>query len=178
MNKTAIIYLSKTGFTEKYANWTAEKTGGGVIPFSKAQKSSDKIMSDYDTLVFGSRLLGGKIEGLSKAKKLFYTGKKRFAVFVTGATPNDGAADILKQMWEQNFTSDELVKIPHFYMQAGLCYEKMPFIEKQMMNALKAMLKKKKKVEGIPEGMSEVLGNSFDNSDKKLILPLAEWING
>ena len=178
MNRTVIIYLSKTGFTEKYAKWAAEETGAEIISFKEAKKCRKKILSDFGTIIFGSRLLGGMIEDLRKAKKLFYIGDTRFAVFVTGATPNDGkdTAATLKKMWKQNFTADELDKIPHFYMQPGLCYEKMPFIEKKMMNALKAMLKKKT-VEGIPDGMAEALGSSFDNSDKKLVYPLTEWIN-
>lgn len=60
-------------------------------------------------------------------------------------------------------------------MQSRLCYEKMPFIEKKMMNAFKALLKKNT-VEGIPDGMADILGSSFDSSDKKLVYPLTEWI--
>ncbi len=180
MKKTAIIYLSKTGFTKKYAQWTAEESGADIIPFSEAKKRRDKILTEYDSVVFGSRLIGGTINGLSKAKKLFYTGKIPFAVFVTGATPIDAqdTAPTLKKMWEQNFTPAELDSIPHFYMQSGLSYENMPFIEKQMMNAFKSMLKKKKGAEGISEGMAEVLGSSFDNSDKKFAAPLIQWIKG
>ena len=52
----------------------------------------------------------------------------------------------------------------------------MPFMERTMMNALKSVLKKKKSVEGIDEGMAKTIENSFDASDKKYIMPLAELL--
>lgn len=178
MSKTAIIYLSKTGFTEKYAKWIAEETGSELISFKDCtKKRAFEISNTYDKAVFGSRLKAGMIEGLPKAKKMFGTGKNRFFIFTTGATPDcDEAQETLKKMWEKNLTPEELGTIPHFYLQAGLCYEKMPFMEKAMMNALKSMLKKNKSVEGIDEGMAKALEHSFDISDKKYILPVVEKI--
>lgn len=175
MTKTAIIYLSKTGFTERYAKWIAEETGADAISFKECtKKRAAEIVKGYDTVVFGSRLKAGTIEGLPKAKKMFVADKNRFLVFVTGASPDIGETqETLKKMWEKNFTSGELEKIPHFYLQAGLCYEKMPFFERMMMNALKSMLKKKS-VEGIDAGTAEVIASSFDASDKKYISPIVK----
>lgn len=178
MNKTAVIYLSKTGFTEKYAGWIALETGAKAISFRECTKNRlSEILNTYDVIVFGSRLVGGMIEGLPKAKKMFFNNKNRFLVFTTGASPDcDETQETLKKMWEKNLTAEELEKIPHFYMQSGLCYEKMPFMERTMMNALKSVLKKKKSVEGIDEGMAKTIENSFDASDKKYIMPLAELL--
>lgn len=178
MNKTAIVYFSKTGFTEKYARWIAEEIGADLIKFKECNKKrTAEILNTCDNIVFGSRLKAGMIEGLSKAKKMFSTDKNRFLLFTTGASPDcDEAKETLKKMWEKNLTADELQKIPHFYLQAGLCYEKMPFTERAMMNALKSMLKKGKSINGIDEGMAKALESSFDISDKKYIMPIVEWL--
>lgn len=179
MSKTAIIYLSKTGFTKKYAQWIAEETEADTVSFKECNKKrAAEILNTCENIVFGSRLKGGMIEGLPKAKKMFFdTGKNRFLLFTTGASSEcDETKETLKKMWEKNLTADELRKIPHFYLQAGLCYEKMPFTEKMMMNALKSMLKKKKSVEGIDGEMAKALESSFDISDKKYILPIVNLL--
>ena len=56
---------------------------------------------------------------------------------------------ILFFMWSQNLSAEELEKIPHFYMPAGLCYEKMSFPDKLMMKTAAAFMKRsvKKKQE-------------------------------
>lgn len=179
MNKTAIIFNSVTGFTERYALWLAEETEAIAVSFKKCtKKRAAEILREYDTVIFGSRLHAGFIQGLPKAKKLFNTDKNRFIVFATGASPC-GAAEtekLLQKMWEQNFSGNELETIPHFYMQAGLCYEKMPFIDKLMMKGFSSMLKKKKQKDEYEAEMAKAVQSSFDISDKKYIMPLAEYL--
>lgn len=179
MSKTAIIFNSKTGFTQKYALWIAEETKAAPIDFKECTKKRVKeILSEYDTVIFGSRLHAGIIEGLSKAKRLFGTGKNRFIVFATGAAPADApeTEDILKKIWEQNLTAEERDRIPHFYMQAGLCYEKMPFIDRIMMKGLASMLKKKKDKDENDAAMAKAIESSFDISDRKYITPLVDYL--
>lgn len=179
MSKTAVIFNSKTGFTQKYALWIAEETNATAIGFNECTKKRVKeILSEYDTVIFGSRLHAGIIEGLSKAKRLFGTEKNRFIIFITGAAPADApkTEDTLKKVWEQNLTAEERGRIPHFYMQAGLCYEKMPFIDKIMMKGLASMLKKKKDKDEKAAAMAKVIESSFDISDRKYITPLTEYL--
>ena len=38
--KTLIIYTSQTGFTKKYADWLAQKTGGDLLDLKDAQKKN------------------------------------------------------------------------------------------------------------------------------------------
>ncbi len=83
--------------------------------------------------MFGTRAHAGMMDGYQKAKKLFEkSGVSRLILFVTGATPN-AAAETVEAFWKQNLSSDELAKIPHFYMQSGLCYEKMSLADRLMM---------------------------------------------
>ena len=181
MKKTAIIYNSKTGFTEKYALWLAEETKAEAIRFKECTKKRvTEILREYDTIVFGSRLHAGLIEGLSKAKKMFDREGKRFVVFATGASPADAheTREILEKIWERNFSEEELGRIAHFYLQAGLCYERMSFVDKFMMKGFAAMLRKKKAEEGYEAEMAEAMARSFDISDRGFIMPLAEYLKG
>lgn len=178
MNKTAVIFHSKTGFTQKYARWISEEINADMISLKNCDKKrAEEILREYDNIIFGSRLKAGLIEKLPKAKKLF-GGGKRFIIFTTGASPSEAKETeaTLKKMWEQNLSAEELERIPHFYMQAGLCYEKMPFFEKTMMKAFTSMMKKKKDG-GIGSEAESALESSYDISDKKYIKPLTEYIS-
>ncbi len=45
--------------------------------------------------------------------------KEDLVVFATGATPL-AAEDTVNTIWKANISKEELMKIPHFYMQSGL----------------------------------------------------------
>jgi len=135
-----------------------------------------KILSEYDTVVFGSRAYAGTIDGYKKMRELFRkSGARHFVLFVTGATPN-AAKDVIAEFWKQNLSADELSQIPHFYMQAGLCYERMSFTDKMMMKVAAAMLKKKKDKEDSERAFENAISGSYDISDKKYAEPLISFL--
>lgn len=171
--KTVIIYKSKTGFTKKYAEIVAEQTGCELLELKKA---TPQALSGCERVVFGSRFFAGTVDGLKKAKELFASCKaKEFVVFATGATPNE-AVDIVNDVWKNNFTAEELEVIPHFYMQSGICYEKMPFAEKMMMKMAAKMMKNQKEKDEMGQGFEEALKGSFDISSKEYAQPLIEYL--
>ncbi len=171
--KTVIIYKSKTGFTKKYAQIVAEQAGCELLELKKA---TPKALAGYELIVFGSRFFAGTVDGLKKARELFEASKAtEFVVFATGATPNE-AADIVNDVWKNNFSSEELEAIPHFYMQSGICYEKMPFAEKMMMKMAAKMMKNQKEKDEMGQGFEEALKGSFDISSEEYAQPLVEYL--
>ncbi len=170
MNKQiVVIYKSVTGFTKQYALWIAEELDCKVMDLKEV---SAKTMSEYNTIIFGGRFHAGLVDGLKKAQELFKESTAaEFVVFATGATPQN-AAEVIEEAWKNNFTPDELKRIPHFYMQSGLCYEKMPFGDKLMMKVFASMVKRKKEKSEYETAMAQALGNSYDLSSKEYIKPL------
>ena len=149
-----VIYKSKTGFTRKYAEMIAEELACTIADYKTV---TTETMSKYNTVVYGSRSHAGRIDGFKKTKELFdKSDSKRFVVFATGATPND-AGDVIKDFWSQNLSADELENIPHFYMQSGLCYEKMSFLDKTMMKMVASMLKKKEDKNAQEKGFEQAI---------------------
>ena len=57
--RTVILYYSKTGNTKKYAEDIAAALKCDVMPLNKFKA---KMIPDYDTIVFGSRVIGTKIQ--------------------------------------------------------------------------------------------------------------------
>jgi len=177
-NKIIIIYKSSTGFTKKYAEMIAREINCTLAEYKTA---TCQEMSEYDIVVFGTRAHAGRIDGYKKMKEAFdKSTAKKLILFVTGASPNT-AADVLDAFWSQNLSTDELAKIPHFYMPGGLCYEKMNLPDKLMMKAaasvMKHNIKKKKDKTELDLAVEQTISSSYDISDKVYIEPLVACLN-
>ena len=61
--KTLVLYQSKTGNTEKYANDIAKRVNADIFPLKRFKA---KKLSEYDTIVFGGWVKGGKIQGIDE----------------------------------------------------------------------------------------------------------------
>lgn len=168
MQKAVVIYKSKTGFTKKYAQWIGEELNCVSIPYSEGRRIP---LEDYDIIIFGGGLYAGMINGLKWFKqRLPELHGKKVAIFATGATPS-GIPDIENAL-KKNFTEKEWDRGNIFYMQSGLCYEKMNIADKLLMAAFRKMLKK---TEGEDSEMYRMVQQSYDYSSKDAILPLTEY---
>ena len=166
-----VLYLSKTGFTKWYAECIAKEIGCRSMDIRTA---NSKTLSGYDTVIFGGRAHAGRLGGLVRAKKLFgESGAKNLMVFTTGATPNH-AESTITAFWENNLTKEELKSIPHFYMQSGLRYENMGFVDKLMMKGFSSMLRKKKDLTDEEKAMAQVVEHSCDYTSRAYIQPLID----
>lgn len=167
--KILLVYKSVTGFTQKYAEMIAQEIDCTLM---ELKKTTAETMSGFDTVIYGGRVHAGTLEGLKDAKKLFQQSKaSQFIVYATGAIPN-ASAKIIEEMWSQNLSPEDLLHIPHFYMQGGLAYEKLPLPDKLMMKAFSAMMKKKKDKTEDEKVMAEAISGSYDISSKEYIMPL------
>ena len=178
MNNIIVLYQSKTGFTERYASLIGAELNRGKEPNCTIcpLKDAPSDLSQYGAVVFGSRLHAGVFDGWKKAWKLLQSrGAKRLVVFATGAMPN-GAEDQIQKVWEQNLTSAELKSIPHFYLQAGLCYEKMGRADRAMMRFAAWAMSRKKAKTPEDEAFQNAISRSYDISDSKYIQPLVSCL--
>ena len=169
--KILVVYKSITGFTREYAEMIAQEIDCTLMDFKKV---TVETMSDFDTVIFGGRMHAGSVDGLKKAKELWKQSKaSKFMVFATGATPNE-AGSVIEEMWSNNLSADELLNIPHFYMQSGLRYEKMPFSDRLMMKVFCMMMDRKKDKNEYEKQFEGVISSSYDISSKEYIAPLVE----
>lgn len=176
-DKILVCYKSVTGFTKQYAEMIADELDCTLMDIRNV---TVETVSQYDIVVFGGRCYAGTIDTLKKAKKLIAKSSvKTFIVFATGATPNT-EKDALQEMWTKNLTSEEFHNIPHFYMQGGLRYEKMPLPEKLMMKTFSAIMKRKiKNQKDITEEdkvFQHMISNSYDISSNMYIEPLISFL--
>lgn len=119
--KTVIIYESSAGSTKKYAEEIAASVHADCMPRKKFKK---KMIDEYDTIVFGGWVMGGKIKGIDEF--LFHWDlmkEKNVIVFSVGMSfPSKQARDDL--------ISGNLLDMYHlrYYMLRGnFEYEKLKF---------------------------------------------------
>ncbi len=169
--KTLIIYCSKTGFTQKYAQWLKEDLNCDCYAFDQRRLAN---LDQYDTIAFGSGCYVGRIHKLKwfKAQAAKLEGKK-LAVFFTGAMPPD-PSDI-KRLEEENFTPEERARIRPFYLQGGLNYSGMNGMDRLLMAVFKRMLKSTAKT-AEEKVMLQNIQHSFDKTDKGNLAALEEYL--
>ena len=171
--KTLIIYKSKTEFTKWYAEFIAKEVDCNLMDFKEV---TTEIMSGYDVVVYGGGLYAGMINGYKKAKKMFEkSSAKRLILFATGGTPNEARKKI-DEVWKNNLSAEELQSIPHFYMQGGICYEKMSFSNRTIMKMMSKVLDKKKNKDSAEEGFAQAIKSSYDIKAKKYAEPLIKYL--
>lgn len=161
---TVVIYQSSTGFTRQYALWMAEELKCRAVSL---KETSGKEIENADLVIFGGWVMGGIISGLDKMRK---RKPKRLAVFAVGCTPMD-IADIAA-IKAQN----HLNEVSFFYMPGGFRFEKLNFIVKGMLKTLKKSAAKKEMKTAQEQFMADVLGTSFNYSDRKYIEPFVDYV--
>lgn len=168
--RTAVIYTSQTGFTEQYARWIAEEVQGDCMTVAEAEK---KDFSGYGAIVFGGWCFAGTIKKLDwfKKKAVQWQDKKK-VVYAVGASPLENPE--LQEGLRKNFTDEEWEQISVFYCPGGLRYDNMKPVSRTMMKMFVRMLAKKKSEK--EQTMAEMLGKSYDLSDRKYIAPIAECL--
>lgn len=171
--KILVTYKSKTEFTKRYAEMIAQEVNGMLMDFKEV--TAEK-MSEFDVVVYGGGLYAGMINGYKKAKEMFEkSSAKKFILFATGGTPNEATKEI-DEVWKNNLSAEELESIPHFYMQGGICYEKMSFPDKTIMKMMSKVLSKKKNKDSAEEGFAQAIKNSYDISSKEYAEPLIKCL--
>ncbi len=173
MNKTVVIYQSKYGTTQKYANWIADATGADLI-----EKSNVDIhqLAKYDTLIYGGGLYASGILGASIIVKHYAELKhKNIIVFTVGMeSPEHKEAFI--PIIEKNFPADIRKNINFFHFRGGINYAKLNIKHKIMMKLLQTKVASKRTPSEQDKAFLATYGKKIDFTDKTTIAPLLEYL--
>ena len=170
--KALIVYLSKTGFTKRYAQWLKEDLSCDCVPFDQRGQVD---LSPYGAVVFGSSVHAGRIRKLGWLKKqLPALAGKRVALFFTGAMPPD--QETVQQCLAQNLTSEEQRQVKAFYLWGGLNYQAMGPVDKWMMGVFRKMLASKKDPTPQDRQTAQMVAASYDKTDRASLKPLEDYL--
>ncbi len=175
MKKTAVVYQSKYGSTEKYAKWIAEDLSGKLL---KVQTIQVEELQEFDTVVYCGGLYAGGLLGFSFIKKNYQKFcDKKVIVVAVGATLKKEEA--LKEVIAENLTAEMRGKVKVFLLRGGLNYKKMNVVDRSLMFLLIQSLKLKKKddINDDTKGMIATYGKVVDFTNKETIAPVIQAIH-
>ncbi len=131
MKNGIILYQSKYGATQKYAQWLGEETGFSTIETKRAKL--ENVLS-YDTIILMGGVYASGVAGLSFLKKHFQLLKsKQIFIFAVGASPYDEAA--IQQAKAHNLQG-EMSELPFFYGRGAWDFKGMTFVHRTLCSML------------------------------------------
>ena len=173
--RTIIIYSSQTGFTERYAKWLAEELQANTLTIAEAQKKPESFFDDYETIIYGGYAMAGTIHKVKWFQEHIDKWKgKKLAAYCVGGSPIENPE--VEKALNSHFGEAKLARVQLFYCPGGFNYEKMNLPSKAAMKMFVKMLKNKKDKTEEEKKMVEMVGQSYDISDKKYIEPILEYL--
>ena len=126
--RTIILYYSKTGNTKKYAEDIANALQCEAMPIKKFKK---KMIADYDTIVFGSRVRGGSIDKVDSLLAMYEDMRdKNVILFSVGMSfpSKEGREELIKS----NLL--DLYHVRYYQLRGSFDFNKLGFLDKFIMN--------------------------------------------
>jgi menaquinone-dependent protoporphyrinogen IX oxidase len=173
--KAIVIYKSKSGFTQKYAEWIAQELKADIC---EAAEVNICRLVEYETVIYGGGLYAVGINGIKLiTKNLDKLKGKKVIVFATGASPF--REEVLDEVKNSNFTPEQQKQIKFFYLRGGFDYSKLTAIDKVLMTLLKLKIKMKKKSERVPDeiGMLAAYKKPMDFTKRKNIEGVISYVH-
>ena len=172
MGKVAVVYRSKSGYTEKYAKWIAKAVNADLL---RGEKTRPEDLMDYDTIVYGGGLYAVGINGLKLITDNYDKLKsKKLIVFSLGASPVRPA--IVEEVKNKNLTKEQQETIDFFLLRGGFDKRKLTPIDSILMKLMRINLKMKKNPTPDERGMLNAYTHPVDFTDEKLIEPIVSRI--
>jgi menaquinone-dependent protoporphyrinogen IX oxidase len=173
-NKTVVVYKSKHGSTQRYAEWIANEAKADL--YERSQVALEDLLN-YDTIVYGGSMYVVGILGIDLIRKNFdHIKDKKVIVFSVGASP--AHADAVKAVKNKNFTKEMNEKIHFFHLRGGFDYSKLKSLDRFLIYLLKKKIEFKKVSERDNDeiGMLTSIGKPVDWTNTKHIQPIVECI--
>ncbi len=157
-----IVYESKTGFTKRYADMFAARTGLKVFRVNELSK----LKRDEEIIFFGWMKIG-KIQGLNKLRK-----------YNVKAVCGSGTGQTAEPDNETVIARNKIDGIPFFYLRGGcLPLKELKGMDKIMLSMFLNMLKSRKdKDEKLDEAIVNI-ENGFDGVEEGNLEPVLGWLN-
>ena len=168
MKKVAVVYCSKSGYTEKYARWIAKAVDADLL---QGEKTKAEDLLKYDTIVYGGGLYAVGINGIRLITKNYEKLKdKTLVIFGVGASPVRPA--IVEEVKNRNLTGEQQETIAFFLLRGGFDKRKLTPVDRILMKIMRVNLKMKKNPTPDERGMLNAFYHPVDFTGRKYIEPI------
>lgn len=159
-----IIYESDSGFTKRYAEMFAEKTG---LECHSLYMARIKVKRESDVIYFG-RVIQGEVDGLKKARKKYNV----LAVCPVGLKMGTDA--VKAEIAEQNKLEDTLPKL--FYLRGGFDPAQNKGLEKALIELIVGDLENRAEdLDAVEAQYLADLKNGADYVKEENLAALTDW---
>ena len=159
----AIVYVTNTGTTKKYAELLSEKTGIEAYDISAIAD-----IPEDSQVIFLGWVMGGAVQGLEQIRAKF---PELYAVCPVGMMKSEKNNDEIKA--KNNITE------PMFFLQGDFHIDRLKGMYKMMMGMMLKMMKGKIKESGDEKGeeMLKLLENGINGFDENELEALIEFLS-
>lgn len=171
MKKVLVVYQSKTGFAEQYAQWIAQALDCKAVSYKEWKKMPP---DDADIVIYGGGVYAGQIRGLRAFRETMpRRSGKQCVYFATGVAPSD--SEKVRALAVSSFSELDRNDAPFFYFLGGLNYENMGFFDRSLMKLVSRAMTKEREMQG-PETRIPDATRSFDYSSEQFVQPLVDKV--
>jgi len=157
-----IVYESKTGFTKRYAEMLAAKTGFKVFHV----KELSRVNPDEE-IIFLGWMKAGMIQGLGKVRK-----------YNVAAICGSGTARTPEPDEETVAARNNISGKPFFYLRGGcLPLKEIKGMDRILLSMFVKILKARKDKDERTEESIAIIENGFDGVKEENLEPVLEWLN-
>ena len=172
MKRIAVVYRSKSGYTEKYAKWIADAVNGDLLK-SESVKANDLLV--YDVIVYGGGLYAVGING----KKLFTDNEELFKgkkLILFGVSASPCRPEIYEEVKNKNLTEEQQKVIEFHLLRGGFDKRKLNPVDWMLMQIMKLHLKRKKELTLDERGLLNAYETPVDFTKEKNVEPIIQSI--
>jgi len=172
LSKVAVVYRSKSGYTEKYANWIAKAMDGDLL---KGEKTKPEDLLKYDAIVYGGGLYAVGINGIKLITRNYERLKdKKIILFGVCASPT--RPEIVEEVMNRNLSKEQQETIEFFLLRGGFDKSKLTPVDRVLMQIMKIHLKRKKNPTPDERGMLNAYTHPVDFTNEKNIEPIISYL--
>ena len=172
MSDIIVGYWSKTGYTQRYAEWIATRLSADLV----AAPTLHQLLA-YRVVIVGGGVYQSGIHGVDAVKKnIALFGSKQLILFATGASP---AGNIeVETILHANCHPNEQNRIHFFYFRGGFDFQRLHRSDKLLMTLYRAKLQAKASLTPDESDLLRAMNHPVDFTDIKMIDPLIELVEG
>lgn len=125
--RTLVLYQSKTGNTQKYAEEIGNAVHADIMPLKKFK---ERMIDDYDTIVFGGWVMANKIQGLDSFLSHYEVMKdKNILIYSVGMSMT--SPETRQEMISSNIL--DLYHVRYYQLRGSFDFNKLGFVHRMLM---------------------------------------------
>lgn len=173
MQRTAVVFFTRYGTTERYARDLARTLGADVFSGKTVNVSQ---LIPYDAVIWGSGMIAGRLTGLAQMKKMIpELATKRQYLYLLGMSPTSNT-EYYQNATRENFPPEVAHYITRFYfVQGDIDQRKLSFMHRAVMRMVAGGIRKKPEEERSAQDVALITpGGVTDNYNPEQLSELAE----